>query len=163
MTDKNDIELLFKANFSRLHSLALAMIHDDDIARDIVHDIFASLLTAPQNQIVSPAYLVKAVRNRCLNQIRDLEIKNRVTNLFFLENDEYERDDWPDEGTIARIYQIINDDLTIQERQIMDLRFDKGMKFSKVAKSIGISENAVYKHFRQALKVIRKKLTHNEP
>lgn len=163
MTDKNDIELLFKANFSRLHSLALAMIHDDDIARDIVHDIFASLLTAPQNQIVSPAYLVKAVRNRCLNQIRDLEIKNRVTNLFFLENDEYERDDWPDEVTIARIYQIINDDLTIQERQIMDLRFDKGMKFSKVAKSMGISENAVYKHFRQALKVIRKKLTHNEP
>ena len=163
MTDKNDIELLFKANFSRLHSLALAMIHDDDIARDIVHDIFASLLTAPQNQIVSPAYLVKAVRNRCLNQIRDLEIKNRVTNLFFLENDEYEWDDWPDEGTIARIYQIINDDLTIQERQIMDLRFDKGMKFSKVAKSMGISENAVYKHFRQALKVIRKKLTHNEP
>ena len=163
MTDKNDIELLFKANFSRLHSLALAMIHDDDIARDIVHDIFASLLTAPQNQIVSPAYLVKAVRNRCLNQIRDLEIKNRVTNLFFLENDEYERDDWPDEETIARIYQIINDDLTIQERQIMDLRFDKGMKFSKVAKSMGISENAVYKHFRQALKVIRKKLTHNEP
>ena len=163
MTDKNDIELLFKANFSRLHSLALAMIHDDDIARDIVHDIFASLLTAPQNQIVSPAYLVKAVRNRCLNQIRDLEIKNRVTNLFFLENDEYERDDWPDEVTIARIYQIINDDLTIQERQIMDLRFDKGMKFSRVAKSMGISENAVYKHFRQALKVIRKKLTHNEP
>ena len=163
MTDKNDIELLFKANFSRLHSLALAMIHDDDIARDIVHDIFASLLTAPQNQIVSPAYLVKAVRNRCLNQIRDLEIKNRVTNLFFLENDEYERDDWPDEVTIARIYQIINDDLTIQERQIMDLRFDKGLKFSKVAKSMGISENAVYKHFRQALKVIRKQLTNNEP
>lgn len=162
MTDKRDIELLFKANFSRLHSLAVAMIHDDDIARDIVHEVFASLLTAPDCLIISPGYLVKAVRNRCLNQIRNLEIKQRVTNLYFLENEEYDSEDWPDEETIARIYQIINDDLTIQERQIIGLRFEKGLKFSNVAKAMGISENAVYKHLRQALKVIRKKLNHNE-
>ncbi|MDE6369290.1 MAG: sigma-70 family RNA polymerase sigma factor [Muribaculaceae bacterium] len=162
MTDKRDIELLFKANFNRLHCLAVAMIHDDDIARDIVHEVFASLLTAPDGLIISPSYLVKAVRNRCLNQIRNLEIKQRVTNLYFLDSEEYDSEDWPDEETIARIYQIINDDLTEQERQIIGLRFEKGLKFSNVAKTMGISENAVYKHLRQALKVIRKKLNHNE-
>lgn len=162
MTNKNDIELLFKANFNRLYGMAVAMIHDDDTARDIVHEVFASLLTTSDGIIVTPGYLVKAVRNRCLNQIRDLEIKHRVINLYFLESDEYESEDWPDEETIAGIYQIINNDLTAQERLVMDLRFEQGMKFSNVAKTMGVSENAVYKHFRQALKVIRKKLTHNE-
>lgn len=56
MTDRNDIELLFKSNFSRLHSLAMAMIHDDDSARDIVHDVFASLLADHEGLVVSPAY-----------------------------------------------------------------------------------------------------------
>lgn len=162
MTDKNDIELLFKANFSRLYNLAVAMIHDDDIARDIVHDVFATLLTSPEGLIISPGYLIKAVRNRCLNQIRDLEIKQRVTNLYFLESGEYDSEEWPSEETIARIYQIINNDLTVQERQVMALRFEQGLKFSNVAKTMGVSENAVYKHFRQALKVLRKKLNHNE-
>ncbi len=162
MTDRNDIEQLFKANFQRLHTLAVAMIHDDDIARDIVHEVFAALLTADEGLIVSPAYLVKAVRNRCLNSIRDLEIKDRVTRLYFLDNEDYDTEDWPDEATIARIYQIINDDLTTQERQVMALRFEQGQKFSHVAQTMGISENAVYKHFRQALKVIRKKLNRYE-
>ncbi|MGN0220266.1 MAG: hypothetical protein ACI4AX_08300 [Muribaculaceae bacterium] len=36
MTKRNDIEVIFKAHYSRLRRLALAIVRDDEVARDIV-------------------------------------------------------------------------------------------------------------------------------
>lgn len=46
MTTKSNIEQLFKAHYNRLFRLAFLILRDEDAARDIVHDVFASLLTA---------------------------------------------------------------------------------------------------------------------
>lgn len=43
----------------------------------------------------------------------------------------------------------------------MELRFEAGMSFSKIADVLGVSENAVYKHVRHALVIIRKNLNDN--
>ena len=104
MTNRNDIEQLFKAHYAQMYRLAVALLHDDDLARDIVHDVFASLLDSSLDITVSGGYLIKAVRNRCLNYIRDCEIHQRIANRYFLENEEYESEDWPDDETIAAQY-----------------------------------------------------------
>lgn len=172
MTNKNDIEKLFKAHYQQMHRLAVALLHDDDSARDIVHDVFASILgscpagVSPLGSgcgdvVVTPGYLLSAVRNRCLNLIRDNGVCDRVINRYFIENDEYDTEDWPDDETIATIYRIIKDDLTPPCRRAMELRFCEGFTFAKVAEELGVSENAVYKHVRQALVIIRKKLSQN--
>lgn len=44
MTNRNDIEQLFKAHYAEMRRLAVALLHDDDLSRDIVHDVFATLL-----------------------------------------------------------------------------------------------------------------------
>lgn len=44
MKTRIDIERLFKANYERMLQLALAILHSDELAHDIVHDVFASLL-----------------------------------------------------------------------------------------------------------------------
>lgn len=75
--------------------------------------------------------------------------------------EEYDAEKWPDDETIARIYQIIKSELTPQCRRIMELRFINGLSFANVAENLGISETAVYKHVRQALVIIRKKLNQN--
>lgn len=172
MTNKNDIEKLFKAHYQQMLRLAVALLHDDDSARDIVHDVFASILgNCPEGGssvrsgcdgvAVTPGYLLSAVRNRCLNLIRDNGVRDRVINRYFIENDEYDTEDWPDDETIARIYRIIKDNLTPQSRKAMELRFCEGFTFAKVASEMGVSENAVYKHVRQALVIIRKNLSQN--
>ena len=162
MTDRKEIERLFKAHYPPLHRLALAMVHDDDSASDIVHDVFASLLSIHSRILPTPSYLIAAVRNRCLNHIRDLAIKDRVVNLYFCEIDEYDIEEFPDDETISRIYNIIKSELPPQCRKAMELRFYDGLTFSKVASVMGISENAVYKHVRQALVIIRNNLKENE-
>lgn len=161
MTNKSYIEKLFKTHYAQLYQLARALLHDDESSRDIVHDVFTHILYSDIPTAPSAGYLITAVRNRCLNRIRDIGTRDRITNLYFLENEDYYTEDWPDEATITRIYQIIKEDLTPQCRRVMQLRFVDGLTFAKVAATLGISENAVYKHVRQALVIIRKNLSQN--
>lgn len=161
MTNRNGIEQLFKAHYAQMYRLATALLHDDDLARDIVHDVFASLLDSHTSLHVSVGYLLNAVRNRCLNHIRDCEIHQRINNRYFLENEEYDSERWPDDETIARIYSLIRNDISTQAKRVIELRFSDGMSFARIAATMGISETAVYRHLSNALKVIRKKLNEN--
>lgn len=161
MTDRNDIEQLFKAHYAQMFRMAVTILHDDDFARDIVHDVFESLLNGSIDFIISGGYLLRAVRNRCLNHIRDCNIHQRIANRYFLENEEYYAEDWPDEDTISRIYILIKNDISPQARRVMELRFSDGMKFARISEIMGISETAVYRHLSHALTLIRKKLNEN--
>lgn len=161
MTNNNDIEQLFKTHYQQMYRLAKALLHDDDSARDIVHDVFESLLYSKNGTKVSPSYLLSSVRNSSLNIIRDKGIHERILNLYFCEIDEYDTENWPDDETIAEIYHIIKEVLTPKCRRIMELRFIEGLKFSTVAERLGLSETAVYKQVRQALVIIRKNLNQN--
>ncbi len=161
MTKINDIELLFKAHYAQMYRLAVVLLHDDDLARDIVHDVFASLLDGPSEFPISLAYLLKAVRNRCLNHIRNCGIHQRIANRYFLDEVAYDTESWPDEETIARIYSLISNDISPRARSVMKLRFSDGLPFARIATTMGISETAVYRHLGQALKKIRKKLNEN--
>ncbi len=151
MMKGNDIEQLFKTHYAQMFRLAVAHLHDDDTARDIVNDVFLTLLDGSSDFLISGAYLLKAVRNRCLNHIRDCNIHQRIANRYFLDMEEYEAEDWPNEETIARLYNLIRNDISPQARRIMELRFYESMKFSQIAKCMGISQTAVYRHLSHAL------------
>lgn len=161
MTKRNDIELLFRAHYAQMHRIAAALLHDDELARDIVHDVFVTLLDGSHDIIVSGGYLMKAVKNRCLNHIRDCEIHQRIANFYFLDDGEYDSEGWPDEETISCLGDLIETDISPQARRVIDLRFKAGMPFSKIAAEMGISETAVYRHLRHALILIRQKLNQN--
>ncbi len=161
MTNRSIIEQLFNAHYAQMYRLAVSLLHDDDFARDIVHDVFASLLDRNNDILINGGYLLKAVRNRCLNHIRDCEIHQRIANRYFLDNEEYDTEDWPDDETIARIYSMIRNDISTQARRVIELRFSAGMPFARIATTMGISETAVYSHLSHALSIIRKKLNEN--
>ena len=44
MTDRDEIEQLFRAHYKPLRRMASAILHDDDAARGVVHDGFAQIL-----------------------------------------------------------------------------------------------------------------------
>ncbi|MDE5857539.1 MAG: sigma-70 family RNA polymerase sigma factor [Muribaculaceae bacterium] len=161
MINKNDIEQLFKAHYEQMFRLAVSLLHDEDLARDIVHDVFVSLIESSIDFVVSGGYLIKSVRNRCLNYIRDCEIHQRVANLLFIETEEYDTEMLPDDETIAHINDLIKTEIPPRARQVIELRFSDGLQFSKIANIMEISETAVYRHLSNALKIIRQKLNEN--
>ncbi len=162
MTNRNDIEKLFRTHYEMLHRLARILLHDSDLAHDIVHDVFASLINSGDDcSGITGAYLLSSVRNRCLNHIRNAGARERIHSLYLLEQSEYDTDDWPDEETVATVDRIMDDCLTDRCRLVVDMRFTGGLSYAAIASALGISEVAVYKHLRHAIETIRKNLREN--
>lgn len=160
MPQINDIEQLFKAHYTAMHRLAMLILRDEDVARDIVHDVFESLLNAGLTD-VSAQYLLRAVRNRCLNYLRSLSTRERVKELYALDEREIPDEELPDEETMAQIHSTVTNDLTAACRRVVELRFTDGKSYKEIATTLGVSEVAVYKHLRHAIDVLRKKLSQN--
>lgn len=160
MTTTNEIEQLFRTHYTAMHRLAMLILRDEDAARDIVHDVFESLLHAGQTN-VPDIYLLRAVRNRCLNYLRGLSTKERILEIYSLDEKEIDDEEWPDDIIIAKIHSAVANDLTDACRRVVELRFTYEKTYKEIAASLGISEVAVYKHLRHAIDVLRSKLSKN--
>lgn len=161
MMNNDDIEQLFRRNYGAMFRLADRLTHDAEMARDIVHDVFASLL-ANDIPSVTPAYLMQGVRFACLKHIRSLSIRDRLRQLYALDNREIEDGAWPDEEIMAQIIDIVNTKLSEQCRRIVKLRFSARLTYHEIAEELSISETAVYKHLHHAIIVLRQNLNGNE-
>lgn len=51
MTTRDDIELLFRTHYAAMYRLAMLILRDDDVARDIVHDVFEALLVSGKSYV----------------------------------------------------------------------------------------------------------------
>ena len=158
---KNDIERLFRSNYVAMYTLACRLVHDEEVARDIVHDVFATLLAADLLSVTS-AYLLRSVRNGCLNHIRNHSTRQRINSLYSMELEELDDESWPDENVVERIHNIVDQRLSEQCRKVVSMRFGQDMSYKDISYTLGISEVAVYKHLRHALVVIRQNLKDNE-
>lgn len=156
MTTKSDIERLFRSNYAAMLTLAIRLLHDADTARDIVHDVFESVLSENLST-VTPAYLLTGVRFACMKHLNRLSVRERFNNLYSLDLDEIEDDEWPDPEDVARLNELIDQSLTTQDRRVVRMRFNERMPYSDIAGHLGISEVAVYKHLRHAMDVLRQK------
>lgn len=143
-----------------MYRLAMKILRNDNVSRDIVHDVFEALLVSRKFD-VSQAYLLAAVRNRCLKHIRNLSVRDRMKELYSVDVNEVEEEDWPDDGTIALIRSAVANDLTDACRRVVNLRFTEGKSYNEIAAMLGISKVAVYKHLRHAVDVLRQKLSEN--
>ncbi len=158
MATLDDIEILFKTNYSRMHALASAMLHDREAAYDIVHDVFASILDGGSDKQPDTAYLLKSVRNRCLNRLRAIDIRERFRQLYLIENDEADDlEDWPDEETIDLIEQSKRA-MPPKCLEVFSMRFYDGLSAAEIARLLGTGERVVYKHLTHALTILKSKL-----
>ena len=140
--------------------MAMLVLRDEDVSRDIVHDVFESLLNTGLTD-VSDQYLLRGVRNRCLNHLRGLSTKERILEVYALDEKEIADEEWPDDETIAKIHETVANDLTDACRRVVELRFTDGKSYKEIAEELSISEVAVYKHLRHAIDVLRSKLSQN--
>ena len=160
MTKFDAIENLFRTHYASMYRLAMLILRDENLSKDIVHDLFETLLVSGKTD-VSQTYLLTAVRNRCLKHIRSLSVKDRLKEIYSIDEEEILREDWPDDETIGLIQRTIANDLTESCRKVVALRFSESKSYQEIADTLGISTVAVYKHLRHAIDVLRKKLSQN--
>lgn len=160
--DNASYVVLYDLYFGRLHRFAYQFVCDHDTANDIVQSAFIALYEhapklAPDTALHS--WLLTAVRNRCLNYLRDhnVEVRNQ---LFYLENyEEPELADHLEDNSrlMAQVRQII-DGMPDKCREICELRFYHNMKHGQIAEHLSISVNTVKVQTHRAIIKIRESL-----
>ena len=152
-----DIQQLFMQHYAKMIRVARAIIYDEQESKDVVSDIFASLLHGQTTLMPDTAehYLLTSVRNQCFKRIRHAEIKHqmeKVTASELVSNSETE------DERLTAIDEFVANHLTEQELRIFYYRFTDGYSYEEIAAAEGISRVAVWKHLSHALNEIRNNL-----
>lgn len=153
MTQK-EIEWLFRQHYAQLTRLARSLLYDAEEARDVVSEVFATLLgadIAPRNV---EGYLSMSVRNRCMNLLEHKSVRAKFERAYTLEM-KAESQPVTDDDRLKRLMAYAEQNLKEQTLRVFRMRHLQGMKYQEIAYELGISRVMVYKHLAQAMEKIR--------
>lgn len=158
MKQKTDIERIFRTHYEKMYNLARCILYDEDECKDVVSDVFAKILT--EQFVLLPEseeyYLMRSVKNRCLNILAHKTTKEKVVKLLMDENDNMFLES--DNELLDRLMQIIDRLEPPIRKLIIKLRYLQEMSYQEIADQQGVSKVTVYNHLSQAIDFIRKQL-----
>ena len=147
-----NFQLLFRNYYRPLCLYALHYINNVDDVEDVVQDCFVRLLEASVEPRNVRAWLYAAVRNRCIDLLR--QSSHSVEPLAVgLEaaNDEEQQERSLRE---ARLWEAI-DALPARCREVFLLSKRDGLTYAQIAQRLGLSEKTVEHQVSKALKRLR--------
>ena len=155
---RQEFEHLFKDNYPHMYRMAFSMVENADDAKDAVHQVFTQMWRSkPQVARESVrGYLLAATRNQCLHQLRTRQLQRQMEDE--LRQDMALSESEERQELLQQLQQVIEDNLTEQDRRVLSLHYEEDMTYSETAKVLGISASAVNKHITRSLAKIRKNL-----
>ncbi len=148
-----EFEAVYRRCFPSLLRVAVSMLHDADEARDAVQEVFLKLWEKNSDIDNELAYLIRAVRNTCLDRIAAKDTRERLKQR--LPVDEV---DEADDRAISSEYLnlALESLLTPRERQVVEKVYSEGLSYKDTATHLGVSVAMVNKSIVGALKKLRK-------
>ena len=155
---------LYAAYKNRLLYFAMKFVKSREFAEDIFQDAFTVVWQS--RRFINPdasfsSYLYTIVRNRILNQIRDMANEDKLKEHILAHavdsanetNNKILFDDLKD--VVSRALE----QLTPRQREVFNMSRDLQMSHKEIAEALGVSVNTVQEHISVSLKVIRAYLT----
>ena len=152
---RQETEILFKTHYTAMFRLAMSLLYDEDESKDVVSEVFASLLGGGMtiNSDNARGFLLTCVRNSCINVIRHKQMRERFLKLHSAPIEP--QDNGPDDSVmLAELRDYINNQLPPLSRRIFTLRYLQDMTCQQVADAVGVSRVTVHHHLSQSLKKI---------
>ena len=158
---EKEIEQLFRQHYAQMAKLARTMLYDDEEARDVVSEVFATLIRSDIVPVNIKNYLLTSVRNRCLSILEHKSVRAKFEQAYTLEmksasqpaeegGGEYQSSD-----RLRNLMTYAEQNLTKQTLRVFRMRHLQGMKYQDIAVELGISRVMVYKHLTQAMEKIK--------
>lgn len=157
--DEKAFQVLFVDYYSVLVSFAMKYLDNQDVAEDIVQDVFVKIwetrekLGAVDNL---SAYLYQMVRYKCFSHLRAEKVRQRVTKSFTEEFDETEINEYIKNETF-RIVMNALEDLPPGSRNVF-FRAIQGYSAKEIAEELGIAVETVKKQKQVARRLLKEKL-----
>ncbi|GAA0881446.1 MULTISPECIES: RNA polymerase sigma-70 factor [Sphingobacterium] len=154
---------LYNTYFALLYLHATHKLHDREAAKDIVHDLFASIwqnryTLAIQGEI--SAYLHSAIRYRVIDHIAKEQSKTKylaslppITTHHTRDTDHSLREKLLQE----QIDRVLNK-LSPRVREVFELSREHYLSHKDIAKKLNLSEHSVRSYMKEALRLLRSKL-----
>jgi RNA polymerase sigma-70 factor (ECF subfamily) len=172
--DKKAFEQLFSIYFARLNDFARNVVKDDMISQDIVQEVFVKVWEN-ESKIESlnlEAYLFRLVRNRCIDYIKYLKVRNnqlheiRISSKYeelyridFMGNEPYVLIEQELKAKIEKTIQSLPD----RCREVFILSRIDGLKNKDIAEKLDINIKNVERHLSRALQSFHKNFTEELP
>ncbi len=146
--DRKAYSILFDKYFERLFTFAVRVVFREDVANDIVQEIFISLYEKSEilNYDLSlKSYLFNSVRNRCFNYLY-------AEACLWSDNV-----DWIEEEEVLRKIQEVMLELPEKCREVCRRRFFEGKKFEEIAEELDISESTARVQTHRGMEMLRQR------
>ena len=161
---RSQIESLFKTHYVQMYHLALTLLFDEEESKDVVSDVFASLLSG--STIVradnAKAFLLASVRHRCLNVLQHKQVQERFARLLTEGTDTPVSDNLVEEQMrMEELMRYVRDNLSPMEQNVFQLRYLREMTCQEVAEALNVSRQTVHTHLKQTVEKIRKYFNSN--
>ena len=157
---------LYAAYKNRLIYFAMRFLKSREYAEDIFQDAFAVVWQG--RRFINPdasfsAYLYTIVRNRILNQLRDLSNQDKLREQILSQAVNY-TNETKDEIIANDLRQFISralQQLTPRQREIFQMSRERQMSHRERAEVLGISVNTVQESISRSLRTLRTYLEKN--
>ncbi|MBO4800549.1 MAG: sigma-70 family RNA polymerase sigma factor [Bacteroidaceae bacterium] len=162
MIDQTIVHELFCQYYSEMICLARTLIYAEEEAEDTVQDVFVRLLEADilPAEDKARAYLMKAVRNGCINRIRKKSLTEQIQSLYSIEAETdllfiEERLE-----TLDAVCDFADTHLSEPHRTIFRLRFQEDLTLKDIAKRLDMNLKTVFKYLGQSIEEMQKHYRH---
>lgn len=163
MIDKTILHSLFCQHYSEMKHLARTLLYTEEEAEDTVQDVFVRFVEAsrkgatPKN---AKAYLMTAVRNSCINRIRQKSLTEQVKNLYSIDAEADLRYVEERLETLEAVCDYAESHLTEPHRTIFRLRFKEGLTLNEIALQLDMNLKTVFKYLSQSIQNVQKQFRH---
>ena len=161
---RSQIESLFKTHYTQMYHMALTLLFDEAESKDVVSDVFASLISGKTMMRTdnAKAFLLASVRHRCLNVLQHKQVKESFAHLLTEDTDTLVSDNTTEEQLqMEELMRYVRENLSSLEQQIFRLRYLREMTCQEVAEALNVSRQTVHTHLKQSVEKIRKYFNSN--
>ena len=161
---RKDVESLFKTHYMQMYHLALTLLFDEAESKDVVSEVFASLLSGRTVMRAdnAKAFLMASVRHGCLNVLQHKKVQERFARLLMEDSDTLASDDTAEQQMqMEALMRYLQDNLPPLTQEIFRLRYLQEMTCQEVAEALNVSRQTVHTHLKQSVEKIRKYFNSN--
>jgi len=153
-------ELVFNYYYSGLVVYADQIIKNTEISEDIIQSVFMKLWETRETIEIRSfrSYFMQCVKNRCIDHLRSLQVKQRFDNRIPEADHLVMAEDLWTKNELSELVEKAIEDLPPRCREVFCMSRYDNLKISEIAEKLDISKRTVETQISKALKILRIKL-----